>query len=383
MSFFRTVSSCSELSAAILHQLNPHLLFIAFTESIEFDHSLLLDLLISSETRFLEYIVQYLHFVIDGWNSFVRCLAEYKGRISFSEEQAVSDDLTTCGVRHSELESDSNSVETRKEFASHFSIEINPRENGPLLEEQENLISEEDVCLETPKEVISGRAMLETSPEVCHPDSRLQGNLSGERNGLTSIVLAYCSSDESDVEIEEEIKIASDHKTPAGTQSDCISSNSVCFKNNNLGSSPLDKAHSKETSHSPFPTKSCSASLPDISGIPRKHTENLNNSVFIEHCTPGLNVEGFLGGDQSSSSSEKVLLSSDKDKKSCNTKGSHIKESFGNPTVLEYEMLDKVMTMLIRLRLSVVRLSSGGHFPYSAAPLITLMEKVENFYDGC
>ncbi|XP_078368477.1 uncharacterized protein LOC144652228 isoform X2 [Oculina patagonica] len=386
----RTVSSCSELSAAILHQLNPHLLFIAFAESIKFDHSLLLDLLISSETRFLEYIVQYLHFVNNGWNSFVQCLAEYKGRISFSEEQAASDDLKTCSVHHSEFESDSNSVEKPSEFERRFFNEINSRENYKFFTEQKNLIAEEDVCLETPIEGVSDGTMLETSPEVCQPDFRV-GNLSGERNGLRSIVLAYCSSDESDVEIEEESKIASYHETPARTQSDCISCSSVCFTNNNLGSSPLDKAYSTETFHSPFTNKTCSAFLPDISEMPREHTEYLNNPV-IGHSSffsnqptspPGLNIDGYLGGAQSSSLNEKVLRSSDEETKTCITKGSQAKESLGNRTELESEILDTAMTMLIRLRLSVVRLSSGGHFPYSAAPLITLMEKVENFYDGC
>ena len=379
MAFFRTASSCNKVSARILHQLNPHLLFIAFAESIEFDHSLLLDLLISSETRFLEYLVQYLHFVIDGWNSFVQCLVEYQERISCSEKQATGDDLSTWSPRVRELEADSNSVEKPTQFESSFSNEIHPRKNGPLFAEQEKVVTEEEVCLETPKQGVSHGTMLKLSQEVCQPNFHLPGNLSGEQNGLASIGLAYCSSDESDVEIEEENESANDHITPAGTRPDCISCSSVCFKNNNLGSSPLDKAHRTEPFHSSSTIESCSAFLPDISGIPREHSD----PVFLEYCTPDLNADSFLGHDQSSSSGAKVHSSESKRTTACITKGSRIKGSVDDPTVLGCEMLDKLMTMLIRLRMSVVRLSSGGHFPYSAAPLITLMENVEKSYDGC
>lgn len=380
--FFRTVSNCSEVSGAILRHLNPHLLFIAFVESIDFDHSLLLDLLISSETRFLEYLVQYLHFVVDGWDSFVQCLAECKGRNSCRDKQATSDELSTCSPRLRRFESDSNSVEKPAGFENHLSNEIRSRKNDLFFQEQENFIVEEEVCLETPKDVSRG-TMFETSPEVSQPDFHLLGNLSGELNGLTSIVLAYCSSDGSDIEIEAENESINDHETPAGTQSDCISSGSICLKNN-LDSSPLDKAQTPAKFHSSFTTKSYSACTTDVSGMPREHTENLSNPLFEERYsffsnqptgTLCLNVDGYLENEQCSSSSTKVLLSSNKDTKVRITKG--------NQTVPQYEILDKAMTMLIRLRLSVVRLSSAGHFPYSAAPLITLMENVEKCYDGC
>ena len=390
MIFYRTVSDCSDVSGAILRQLNPHLLFISFAESIDFDHSLLLDLLISSETRFLEYLVQYLHFVVDGWDSFVQCLTEYKGRNSCSENQAMSDELSTRSPRLRGFESGSNSVEKLTEFENRLSNEIRSIKNDLLVQEQENFVVEEEVCLETPKDV-SRRTMFETIPEVCQPDFHLQGNLSGELNGLTSIVFAYCSSEGSDIDTEAENESANDNETPAGTQSDCISSGSICLKNN-LDSSPRDKAQSPAQFHSSFATKSDSAFAADVSGMPREHTENLSNPLFEKRYsfftnqptgTLCLNIDGYLENEQSSSSSTNVLLPNNKDTKARITKGNQMKEIFRNQTVSQYEILDKTMTMLIRLRLSVVRLSSAGHFPYSAAPLVTLMENVEKCYDGC
>lgn len=231
-----------------------------------------------------------------------------------------------------------------------------------------------------------------TSPEVCQSDSRPLGITSAGSNGLTSIGLAYSSSDESEVEIEFENESVNDHKEPTVSQSDSVICNAVCSNSSQLDSSSFDKADSAGTFHSTFTAKSCSGLFQNVSQTPRKETNNLDNSVFKEN--PGfsanqpdgatnLNVDDYLGHGQSSSSSRKLLPSSDRKTAVFITKGSCIEGSVSKATVVECELLDKVMTMLIRLRLSVARLSSGGHFPYSAAPLISLMESVEKCYDGC
>uniref|UniRef100_A0A3P8ZB37 Lines homolog 1 n=1 Tax=Esox lucius TaxID=8010 RepID=A0A3P8ZB37_ESOLU len=49
---------------------NPHCHFLFFLHSISFDHSILLDFLISTETCFLEYFVRYLKHLCDDWDSF-------------------------------------------------------------------------------------------------------------------------------------------------------------------------------------------------------------------------------------------------------------------------------------------------------------------------
>ncbi|KAJ8271547.1 hypothetical protein COCON_G00104060 [Conger conger] len=54
---------------------NPHCLFICLLKSVAFDHSVLLDFLISTETSFLEYFVKYLKFLLENWEGFRRsCL---------------------------------------------------------------------------------------------------------------------------------------------------------------------------------------------------------------------------------------------------------------------------------------------------------------------
>lgn len=49
---------------------NPHCHFILLLQSICFDHSILLDFLISSETCFLEYLVHYLKYLKEDWQGF-------------------------------------------------------------------------------------------------------------------------------------------------------------------------------------------------------------------------------------------------------------------------------------------------------------------------
>ena len=339
--------------------------------------------------------MQYLHFVIAGWNSFVQCLVEYKEIISCSAEEATSDDVVMCSVCPRELESDSNSSEKPLEFEKCFANELRSRKDDSLFTRQETLAGEDKQCPELPGTFLWPQSnsceKCTVSPEVCQSDSHLQGIRSGEPNGLTSIVLAYSSSDESEVENEEEDESVNDNKTPAVSQSDSVISGSVCLSNKQRGSSSIDEAESTEMFHSTFTAKSCSGLFQNVSETPTKHTSNLNNSVFTEHLgfssnqpngESNSNVIEFLG-DQSSSSSTKLLSSSDRNTEIVITKESYVEGSVTDSTDVECELLDKVMTMLILLRLSVTRLSLGGHFPYSAAPLISLMENIEKCYDGC
>jgi len=369
------------------------LLFISFAESVEFDHSFLLDLLISSETRFLEYFVQYLHFVIAGWSSFVQCLVEYKETISCTAEEGMSDEVGMCSVRLREFESDFNSSETPSEIETRVANEMRSNENDLLFARQEPVTGEDGNCSEMPntfpKPQNNSLEKFETGPEFYQSDSRLQGTTSGGLNGLASIVLAYSSSDESEVENEDEDESVNDHKTLAVSRADSIICGSVCFSNNQRGSSSFDTADSTEMFHSSFSSKSCSALLQNVSGTPRKHTSNLNDSAFPEHQgfysnQPNGDSNLNLGYQNSSCRTKlRVPLSSDKNTEIFVNRESHIERSVTKPTAVKSELLDQVMTMLIRLRLSVTRLSSGGHFPYSAVPLISLMENVEKCYDGC
>lgn len=58
------------LEAACGRGCNPHCHFLLLLQSISFDHSVLLDFLISSETCFLHYLVRYLRFLFNDSQGF-------------------------------------------------------------------------------------------------------------------------------------------------------------------------------------------------------------------------------------------------------------------------------------------------------------------------
>lgn len=83
-------------------QLDPHKIFVGFLETVAYDPSVLLDLLISSETLFLEYLVQYLHTVIGNWETFCQSHHEVgsvhaispSDQVILDENDEASDDVS-------------------------------------------------------------------------------------------------------------------------------------------------------------------------------------------------------------------------------------------------------------------------------------------------
>lgn len=87
------------LEAACASGCNPHCHFLLLLQSISFDHSILLDFLISTETCFLEYFVRYLKFLRADWQGFSAAC----GRLSTSGCHLQKPLATSC-VRQGELQ---------------------------------------------------------------------------------------------------------------------------------------------------------------------------------------------------------------------------------------------------------------------------------------
>ena len=73
----------AELEASCASGCNPHCHFLLLLRSISFDHSILLDFLISTETCFLEYFVRYLKYLRADWQGFTAAC----GKVSVSDCQ--------------------------------------------------------------------------------------------------------------------------------------------------------------------------------------------------------------------------------------------------------------------------------------------------------
>ncbi|XP_030620960.1 protein Lines homolog 1 [Chanos chanos] len=99
---------------------NPHCHFALLLKSVSFDHTVLLDFLISSETCFLEYCVRYLKLLHDDWWGFNRSCQSIEERDS--EAQWVA------SLRRSKTENESISSHyvSAVSHASKAEITVNP-----------------------------------------------------------------------------------------------------------------------------------------------------------------------------------------------------------------------------------------------------------------
>lgn len=71
--------------------LCPHRLFFAYMKFLDFDHSVLLDLLMSCETNFLEYFTSHLHLMKHEWDKCGKILMEVSEEKEFSQQEAETD----------------------------------------------------------------------------------------------------------------------------------------------------------------------------------------------------------------------------------------------------------------------------------------------------
>ncbi|MEQ2210111.1 hypothetical protein XENOCAPTIV_008560 [Xenoophorus captivus] len=83
----------SVLEAACASGCNPHCHFVLLLQSLSFDHSILLDFLISSETCFLEYFVRYLKYLRGDWQGFTAASGHRKVPLADSHGSELGEGL--------------------------------------------------------------------------------------------------------------------------------------------------------------------------------------------------------------------------------------------------------------------------------------------------
>uniref|UniRef100_UPI0037E99315 protein Lines homolog 1 isoform X2 n=1 Tax=Semicossyphus pulcher TaxID=241346 RepID=UPI0037E99315 len=83
------------LEAACASGNNPHCIFLLLLQSISFDHSILLDFLISTETCFLEFLVRYLKYLTADWQGFTAACGKISGSDCHLSSQQSSP--ASCG----------------------------------------------------------------------------------------------------------------------------------------------------------------------------------------------------------------------------------------------------------------------------------------------
>ncbi|KAM9832175.1 protein Lines homolog 1 [Neosynchiropus ocellatus] len=93
----------SEGHDACVSGCNPHCHFLLLLHSISYDHSILLDFLISMETCFLEYFVRYLKYLLSDWQGFTQACRKISSQSNCSARTplAVKMDSGCSKLTHS------------------------------------------------------------------------------------------------------------------------------------------------------------------------------------------------------------------------------------------------------------------------------------------
>jgi len=79
--------------------LHPHVLFNQFLHSLSYDHSVLLDFLISNETDFLGYLLQYLKYTTNHWEEFNEVVARLDNNIQKDEHEELVATFATIDIQ--------------------------------------------------------------------------------------------------------------------------------------------------------------------------------------------------------------------------------------------------------------------------------------------
>lgn len=318
-------------------QFNPHALFVSLLNFISFDHSVLLDFLISPETCFLSYLLLYLRFILGNWKLFCMGVEHYGeihhcilGKLSREQSWAFEDsDTQGSPVLNSRLAlssegKESKATDLRKELKS-----VLPKEKSNILTDP----------------VIKQCGLAKCEDKV---------------DGLQSIARVYLSEESSSEESEEDVLFM-------------------------------------ETDPSAF--------IPDIGHCEEKNIEeaDMNTAttglILDQEMLASVEEEShffdhFDGNDTENRTNIQDLSSHSECKKLFLEDAIEVVSPLNNASALTEtetgvsqgvtpDVMGSVMSVLIRLRLSVERLQEGGLFPYSAEPLLRLMRRVEELYDGC
>ena len=444
---------CDEIQANILHQLNPHWLFASFAESINFDHSVLLDFLISSETRFLEYILHYLHFLLIDWEQFVERVATYSGDQPLMARESATKGIAVDCETHVEVARYSFKGSDKFEFCdAELSNSGESEVSKPHMVGGEDLSTNPSARLKiNPIEPVHNEEL----PPCIAPDSSenrgfdgntranifsrhidpgdfesgrlriLEGKLN-EASGLAAIASAYCSSDDSSVDDNDEIERTRRITSLLGGEPASVKDENLVpsnWKNSFFSLAVENQAVEGETFFAclrgsecgrrsdPLWTKDanrCGNSLAETNrfALFQKFTESsvssrtevcLDNNKRLSYETElPISKDDIFGsaeadprGDMSTHLDDVPFGSGEPQHIAGNTEPRDAPEV---PGVTFWEelgccygsrILDRIMSMLIRLRIAVERLSGEKYFPYSAIPLLKLLERVEMCYDGC
>lgn len=299
----KTDSDCLDV-LKLCNDINPHVVFLNFLQNTTWDHSLILDYIISSETIFLQYFLQYLKYIVANWVQLISTCQSF----TLLEMCRINDENNTH-LCSNEVTSDSESCtsEDCKKYTSSSVLE------GTLLDQSS----------------ASSNNSYSLSGSINKQESNGEDNLAEPDQMTDSVSISRGSSS-----IQETLKINSD------------SAESIAVLKSNLDTKKTESDSAKDL---------------DLSS-------NIRSLVHYSDSSSDDLVE---------TSSECSLFEEEKQVNIGESDSKNESEiDLGKTAVL-----DRCMSVIIRLGLKIERMISLNIFPFQAKPLLDLLNKCESLYE--
>ena len=364
--FFRDIKEIGknlEKLSDVLRSVDPHTLFLGFLDSTAWDHSILLDLLTSPETCFLLYMVRYLRYVVSDWHHL----------------------QTVCQIHHSESQTPLS-----------LDAPVNLRDNVPGKEPLQTA-PEINVTQHAPAQVKDGTAAVkptEISVPICRvydvPDSDADEkagalslspfriSLPGQESPSSGLCPKFTVASEppspkpinkqlSALVMTKEFKrdISGGSRSPSDEQGNMlgVGLGMQCIGHNASSLSLLVQYSSSSEDELDLDD--------DIENIDLD--DNMDNDDKVMSATHA-HGDGLRERDL-----QRLTVSGDR----CSRWAQETDTIYAAIAAKKFDdsVIDRFMTVLIRLRLAISRLVTRGLFPYNAEPLVKLLEQCEKLYE--
>lgn len=374
-----------ELSISDLQQtICPHKLFLQLVGFLDYDHLVLADFLMSPETPFLSYFIQYLHAMSKDWGGFE--LACTRAQDVYKNDHMGMDDLNIAlGKSHENEEREYESCKKDESLQKFPTTEVSLQEDLKhdfakaqwrdgysnihepsqssgktvprnfclsLSWHNDHLTTALDDLSQKPSDISS--IMLESSTTVQCSNFR---STTASANLLPSL-----ESHDVAMEISPNVQSFSKHISHISHIEDCGKA-SASYSGNDSGNSPSLVAYSDSDSEGNIEeTKLCLSEQRQN----RKRQLSLDSQSDSSGEGEVVGIESFTSGSEEESVYSGYQSAMDHLTDHCTKSSSRI---------------DSVLGMLIRLRLHIERLDYSNLFPYNVKPLLLLLEACEEVYE--
>ena len=336
--------------------LNSHDFFMEFLISINYDHSLLLDFLISNETHFLPYFLNYLRHLANDWSEFIEAVE--RRRVLSGEEmlqfygsvQVPQENRTTqfCGpVEYFHGHDRDGSVRRIVGDRGNEDGGCNGGKDDDCDDGDSNNDGGDNwdiLCLVSDKANKDGgdddedRNDGDSNHDDDNGDILLVGD-GGNEDGVCDCNKDYDCDDGGDGNDDNEHD--NGHDCSGVSTDKCDDSNLV-------------NVHGRDGDPDNDPSNH-DGSVGDCSEIGDDDVGDVNNDGYDESNGDEDDIEDDI--EYYESSDDSIVIS-------------------------EMDNLQQILTCLIRLRYTVERMSSKGLFPYPVTALIKVMKYIESLYEG-